>query len=408
VTSAPERVLRVGQLTLQIGERLQATDEFKDLWIQGEVSAANTHPSGHVYFTLRDNVGQIQCVMFATQAANVALTPRVGSSVLAHGYVAVYPKGGTYSLRCDDLRPAGAGDAHLRLEALKKRLGAEGLFADARKRPLPPRPRRIGVVTSPTAAAWRDIQSICARRDPSVELVFAPAQVQGVGAVESMIGALDGLAQIRDLDVVILARGGGASEDLSPFNDEALVRAMSRFPRPICTGVGHETDVTLVDFVADRRASTPSGAAELVVPDASTGFATADRIRRRMDARIRDLAGDRRRRAVHAKRMLERNAPAARIADLRLRLDDGRRKLDRSIARAIPMRRQRTVSARRRLEALSPLAVLGRGYAIVEGADGRVRSDAASLRAGEQARLRMRDGRAGVRVESVEVGDGRA
>ncbi len=241
-----------------------------------------------------------------------------------------------------------------------------------------------------------------------MELVFAAAQVQGVGAVESMIAALDGLAQLRDLDVVILARGGGASEDLSPFNDEALVRAISRFPKPVCTGVGHETDIPLVDFVADRRASTPSGAAELVVPDASGAVATADRIRRRMDARIRELTTDRRRRSTNAKRLLDRRAPGARIAELRLQLDDGRRAIDRAIARAVPLRRQRTVSAGRRLEALSPLAVLGRGYAIVEGPDGRVRSDAASLAAGDRARLRMRDGQAGVRVETVEVGDGRA
>jgi len=371
------------------------------------VSEVNSPPSGHVYFTLRDNAGQIRCVMFATQAANVVLMPRVGTSVLAHGYVEVYPRMGTYSLRCDDLRPAGLGDAYLRLEALKRRLAAEGLFADSRKRPLPARPRRVGVITSPTGAAWRDVQSICARRDPRVELIFAAAQVQGAGAVESIIAAIDGLAQLRDLDVVILARGGGASEDLSPFNDEALVRALARFPKPVCTGVGHETDVTLVDFVADRRASTPSGAAELVVPDRGAAIATADRIRRRIDGRSRDIAADRRRRSLAAKRLLDRRAPAARIAELRLQLDDNRRSIDRAIARAVPQRRQRTVSARRRLEALSPLAVLGRGYAIVEGPDGRIRSDAAGLRAGDDATLRMRDGRAGVHVTSVEVGDGR-
>lgn len=382
-------------------------DLFKDLWIEGEVSEARS-VEGNVYFTLRDNTSQIRCSLFATAAANVPLTPRVGARLLAHGEVSVYIKNGSYSLRCDDLRPAGAGDAYLRLEALKKRLGAEGLFADARKRPLPPRPRRVGVVTSPSGAAWRDVQTICARRDPSVELVFAAAQVQGYGAVESMIAALDGLAQVRDLDVLILARGGGATEDLSPFNDEALVRAIARFPRPVCTGVGHETDVTLVDFVADRRASTPSGAAELVVPDGGAAIASADRIRRRMDARMRDVLADRRRRSVNAKRMLERRAPAQQVAELRLRLDDGRRVIDRAIARAVPLRRQRTVSARRRLEALSPLAVLGRGYAIVEGADGRVRSDAAALRAGDRARLRMRDGRAGIQIGSVEVDDGRA
>lgn len=407
MTGAPERILQVHELTLLIGKRLMEGDRFKDLWIEGEVSETRA-VEGNVYFTLRDNTSQIRCSLFATAAMNVALTPRVGARLLAHGEVSLYIKNGSYSLRCDDVRPAGAGGAYLRLEALKKRLGGEGLFGDDRKRQLPQRPRRVGVVTSPSGAAWRDVQTVCARRDPSIELIFAAAQVQGVGAVESIIAALDGLAQVRDLDVVILARGGGATEDLSPFNDEALVRAISRFPKPVCTGVGHETDVTLVDLVADRRASTPSGAAEVVVPDAGVTVAAADRIRRRMDARIRDLASDRRGRSVRAKRLLDRRAPAARIAELRLQIDDSRRAIDRAIARAVPLRRQRVVNVRHRLEALSPLAVLGRGYAIVAGADGRVRSDAATLRAGDQARLRMRDGRAGVRVETVEVGDGRA
>ena len=325
-----------------------------------------------------------------------------------HGFVEVYLRAGTYNLRCDDIRPAGAGDAYLRLEALKRRLTAEGLFAQERKRVLPPQPRRVGVVTSPTGAAWHDVKTVMARRDPKVEIIFAPAQVQGQGAVESMIAALDGLAQLRDLDVVILARGGGASEDLSPFNDEALIRAVSRFPKPLCSGVGHESDITLVDLVADLRAPTPSVAAELVVPDASTELAAAQRLRRRIAARVREIAADRRRRLAGARRLLDRRAPPARVAALRQQLDERRREIDRAIARAVPQRRQRAVSARRRLEALSPLAVLGRGYAIVEGVDGRIRSDAAALAAGEQARVRMRDGRVDVLVERVEVTGGRA
>ena len=408
MTGAPERILRVHELTLLIAKRLMEGDSFKDVWVEGEVSEATVSAAGHAYFTLRDNTSQIRCSLFASAAANVALTPRAGARLLVHGDLDVYIKGGTYNLRCDDIRPAGAGDAYLRLEALKRRLAAEGLFAQERKRALPPRPRRVGVVTSPTGAAWHDVQTVIARRDPNVELIFAPAQVQGQGAVESMIAALDGLAQLRDLDVVILARGGGASEDLSPFNDEALIRAVSRFPKPLCSGVGHESDITLVDLVADLRAPTPSVAAELVVPDAGAELVAAQRLRRRIDARVHEIAADRRRRLAGARRLLDRRAPPARVAALRLQLDERRREIDRAIARAIPQRRQRTVSARRRLEALSPLAVLGRGYAIVEGADGRIRSDASALEAGALARVRMRDGRAEVRIERVEVGDGRA
>lgn len=366
------------------------------------MSQRRTSPAGHVYFTLRDNAGQIQCVLFATNAANVPLTPSDGARLLAHGYVEVYPRGGNYQLRCDDLLPAGAGDAYLRLEALKRRLAAEGLFAAERKRALPPRPRRIGVVTSAVGAAWRDIQTVVARRDPSVEIVLAAALVQGPDAAASMIAALDGLSQLRDLDAVIVARGGGASEDLWPFNDEALVRAISRSPWPVCSGVGHETDVTLVDLVADVRAPTPSVAAELVVPDASATRLAAQRLRRRLDAKIAEAIARRRQGLMTAKRLLDRRAPAARVGALRQRLDEARRRIDRAVARAVPARRQRALALRRRLDALSPLSVLGRGYAIVEGADGRIRTDAQALAVGDAVRLRMRDGRAGATVTSVE------
>lgn len=359
-----------------------------------------------MYFTLRDNAGQIRCILFATQAANVALTPQNGARLLAHGYVEVYPRDGRYQLRCDDLLPAGAGDAHLRLEALKRRLQAEGLFETARKRPLPARVRRLGVVTSAAGAAWRDIQTVVARRDPRVELILASALVQGPDAAASLVAALDGLAQLRDLDVIVIARGGGASEDLWPFNDEALVRAIARSARPVVSGVGHEVDITLTDLVADVRAPTPSVAAELVVADAAAHVAVADRLRKRIESRLRDAIGQRRRRLVAAKRLLDRRAPLARVAGLRQRLDDSRRRIDRGIARAVPSRRDRAVAAKRRIDGLSPLAVLGRGYAIVEGADGRIRTDAGRLAPGEGVRIRMRDGRAGARVTSVEASKG--
>ena len=394
--------MRVGQLALRLAEHIQSGDEFKDLWVEGEVVQARISPAGHVYFTLRDNVGQLSCVLFASQASQIALTPRDGAKVLAHGWVEFYRVDGRCQLRIDDLRPAGAGDAYLRLEALKKRLTAEGLFALERKRALPAAPRRVGVVTSPVGAVLHDIQTVVARRDARVELVLAPALVQGTGAAESLIAALDGLAQLRDLDVVIIARGGGSAEELWPFNDEALVRAIARFPRPVVSGVGHETDVTLCDHVADVRAPTPSAAAELVVPDARVGQMAAERHMRRIQARVRDALSSRRGRLDRAHRLIERRAPAARVATFRQRLDEDRRRLDRAVGRLVPTRRQRLVHAKRQLEALSPLGVLGRGYAIVEGASGRVIPGVAGLKQGDRARVRMRDGRASVTVEGVE------
>ena len=394
--------MRVGQLALRLAEHIQSGDEFKDLWVEGEVVQARVSPAGHVYFTLRDNVGQLSCVLFASQASQIALTPRDGAKVLAHGWVEFYRVDGRCQLRIDDLRPAGAGDAYLRLEALKKRLTSEGLFALDRKRPLPPSPRRVGVVTSPVGAVVHDIQTVVARRDPRIELVLAPALVQGTGAAESLIAALDGLAQLRDLDAVIIARGGGSAEELWPFNDEALVRAIARFPKPVVSGVGHETDVTLCDHVADVRAPTPSAAAELVVPDARVGQLTAERHMRRISARVRDALESRRRRLLMAHRLIERRAPATRVATFRQRLDEGRRRLDRAVARLVPTRRQRLVHARRQLDALSPLNVLGRGYAIVEGSSGRIVAGVAGLQQGDRATLRMRDGRANVTVEGVQ------
>jgi exodeoxyribonuclease VII large subunit len=401
-SSAPKDILRVGQLAIRLAEHIQSGDEFKDLWIEGEVVESRPSPAGHVYFTLRDNVGQLRCVLFATQAAQIPLTPRDGAKVLVHGWVEFYTRDGRCQIRVDDVRPAGAGDAYLRFEALKRRLTAEGLFALEKKRKLPAAPRRIGVVTSPIGAVWHDIQTVVARRDPRIELIFAAAAVQGGGAVESLIAALDGLAQLRDVDVVIVARGGGAAEDLAPFNDEALVRAIARFARPVVSGVGHETDVTLCDLAADVRAPTPSAAAELVVPDARVGQDVAERFMRRISGRIRETMVSRRRRLVEAKRLIDRRAPPAKIAGYRQRLDDDRRAFDRAVARLVPARRQRLGHAKRQLDALSPLGVLGRGYAIVEGEDGRVRSKAAQLRVGDRAKVRMSDGRAAVTVEGIE------
>ena len=402
ISSAPSRVVRVGQVVTRLAAHIQSGDEFKDLWVEGEVVQSTISPQGHVYFTLRDNVGQLRCALFAMKAAQVALTPRDGAKILAHGYVELYPRDGRCQLMVDDLRPAGAGDAYLRLEALERRLTAEGLFALERKRPLPPSPRRVGVVTSPIGAAWHDIQTVVAKRDPRVELIFSPAQVQGTGSVESMISALDALAQLRDLDVVILARGGGAAEELWPFNDEALVRALARFPRPVCSGVGHETDVTLADLVADIRAPTPSAAAALVVPDSGAAQQRAERAWQRVTARVHERIEERRRRLETARRLVDRRAPPMRLAVWRQRLDEARRALDRAIARAVPSRRQRAVAAQRRLAALSPLAVLGRGYAIVEGSDGHIRASVDALATGDQVRLRMRDGRAGAAIGEIE------
>lgn len=385
-----------------LSERIRGTPELRDVWVEGEVSSLSTSPRGHVYFTLKEVNLTLECMLSAERAAGVAALPRSGQRVVAHGNVEVYGDRSSYQLLCDNVRPAGLGEAYARLEALRRRLQAEGLFDAARKRALPVGVRRVAVVTSPAGAAWRDIQTVVARRDPRVEIVLAPAQVQGQGAVESLIAALDGVAQLRNVDAIILARGGGAPEELWPFNDEALVRAATRSRVPLVTGVGHESDTTLVDHAADLRAPTPSVAAELVVPDVRSRMQALDRAVRRLEQRVREALRRRRLTVEAARRVLDRRAPRARVAALRRRLDEDRDRLERA-ARALVARRRATgLAASRRLEALSPLNVLGRGYAIVEDNAGHVRTRAADFARGDSAIVRLRDGQLATRVEEVK------
>lgn len=396
-----EQVLRVRDVVRIVSDRLRGTSELRDVWVEGEVSSVSTSPRGHVYFALKDADLVLECMLGAERAAAVAALPRQGQRVAAHGSVDVYGYRSLLQMQCDDVRPAGPGEMYARLEALRRRLQAEGLFEQARKRRLPERVRRIAVVTSPAGAAWRDIQTVVARRDPRVEIVLAPAQVQGQGAPESLIAAFDGVAQLRDVDAAILARGGGAPEELWPFNDEALVRALARSRVPVVTGVGHESDTTLVDFVADLRAPTPSVAAELVVPDVRSDIAALARAMRRVEQRAGEATRRRRAALERAARILERRAPRARVAALRRRIDEAGARCDRTVRRLLAERRVATVAASRRLDALSPLHVVARGYAIVEDATGRVHTRAAEFAKGDAAHIRLRDGRLVTRVEEV-------
>ena len=396
------RILRVRDVVRLLSERIRAMNELRDVWVEGEVSSASSSPQGHVYFALKDAELSLQCMLSAERAAGVTVLPRTGQRVVAHGSLDVFGYRSVYQLLVDDLMPAGLGEAYARLEALRRRLQAEGIFDAARKRALPRPVRRIGVVTSPAGAAWRDIQTVVARRDPRVEIILAPAQVQGAGAADSIIAALTGLAMLRGLDAIVVARGGGAPEELAPFNDEAVVRAVARAAVPVVTGVGHESDTTLVDFAADVRAPTPSVAAELLIPDARAGALALDRAMRRVATRAEDAVRRRRALVDTARRVLDRRAPRALVAGLRRRSDEAASRLDRALARIVASRRAAVTAASRRLDALSPFNVVSRGYAIVEDHAGRVRTDARSFKRGEAARVRLRDGRLVARVEDIQ------
>jgi len=262
------QVRSVTAVTQYIKMLLEADDELDDLWIEGEVSNFTRASSGHCYFTLKDSDCELRCVMWRGQAARLGWRPVAGDGVLAHGYISVYERGGAYQFYVDEIRRGGVGLWWQRFEEVRRRLEAEGLFDPARKRPLPRWPRRIGVVTSPTGAALQDILNVLRARYPLVEVVLSPCMVQGVDAPPSLVRAIERLGEEPEIDVVILARGGGSMEDLWAFNDEAVARAVAACPVPVVTGVGHETDFTIVDFVSDLRTPTPSAAAAAVVPDA--------------------------------------------------------------------------------------------------------------------------------------------
>src|ERR671911_1976917 len=260
------RFLPVGAFVCLFREGLEADPLYQDLWLEGEVSDLSRSSPGHVYFSLRDEDGCLKCVLFRGQALRQHHTLRIGDQIVVHGGLSIYPRSGAMQLVADLVQPAGLGAASLELEYLRQRLEAEGLFDPLRKRPLPTSPNTIGVVTSLHGAAWHDIVNVVARRYPLADLVLSPAQVQGAGAAESIVQALQSLLQEVNVDVVILARGGGATDDLSAFNDERVVRAVFASRVPVVTGVGHATDRTLVEDVADVYTPTPSAAAEVCVP----------------------------------------------------------------------------------------------------------------------------------------------
>ena len=338
--------------------------EYNDIWVEGEISNFRAHDSGHLYFTLKDQNSQMRVVMFRSQARLLRFRPEDGMQIVARGRVTIYEGRGELQISAEYLEPKGAGALQVAFEQLKAKLEAEGLFRDSRKRPLPLLPRKIGIVTSPTGAVIRDMLTIIARRFPGLEVLIHPVAVQGAGAAGEIAAALGRLGSRADLDVLIVARGGGSLEDLWAFNEEIVARAVAASPIPVISAVGHETDVTIADFVADLRAPTPSAAAELVV-------AQRDELRQRVDElTARGLAALQRVMAVRRSRveMLGRHllllSPVARLARQADRLQALRQRLEAWWALFRTVRGERLARAAATLESLSPLGILGRGYSI--------------------------------------------
>ena len=397
--AVPPRILRVSELNRRVRSLLDADPTLADVWVEGEISSPSFPASGHCFFTLKDAASQLRAVLFRDELARSAVRPQHGMAVICHGRVRAYEAQGVYQLYVESITPAGAGDLHARYEQLRARLAAEGLFDDARKRPLPRWPRRIGVVTSPVGAVWQDIRNVVRRRYPLAELVLSPTVVQGDIAAPALVRALQRVYARPAIDVVILARGGGSLEDLWAFNDERVVRTIAAAPVPVVVGVGHESDVTLADFAADVRAPTPSAAAELAVPDGTQLPAILGRLRDRATAALGGRVEQRRRVLAQEGRALagagpDLGAARQRAGDL---LDRGARALVGRAARE----RATLDGLQAGLRALGPAATLARGYAVARRPDGRIVRAPGDVAAGEAMEVVVQGGRLETRIEST-------
>ena len=432
-------VLTVSQLNGRA--RVLLEDVFSNIWVEGEISNLSRPASGHVYFTLKDSGAQVRCALFRQSAARVRQVLKDGLAVKVRGKVSLFEGRGDYQLILDTVEPAGEGALRLAFDALKDKLSAEGLFSTERKVPLPVHPRRIGIVSSPTGAVIRDIISVFRRRAPQVQLTLIPTAVQGRDAIAQIVRALK-LADSRGFDALILARGGGSLEDLWCFNEEAVARAIDACVTPIVSAVGHETDVSISDFVADVRAPTPSAAAELLAPDSSDLQRRVDNLKRRLVTRIQDrlmrerlrLEGISRRlrhpgerlrqqaqrlddldmrlrrafeqhtqkraaRLAHLQARLAAQHPGRTLALLRQRLDSLSQRLPRAIREILKTRRLQLQSHMQTLHVVSPLATLSRGYSILLDERGHAIHSAAQTHNGQRLKARLGEGELQVRVE---------
>ena len=426
---AAPRVQSVGDLTRLVRDLMRGDARLRNVWVEGEVGQVTVSSAGHCYFVLKDDRAQLRCMIFRDDRMAIPFAPQSGLRLVAHGRLDVFEPQGHYQLYVDSLQPAGFGDLALRIEALKAKLAAQGLFDAARKRPLPEWPAAIGLVTSLSGAVLHDMRRVLARRWPPVRVLVAACQVQGDAAPASIVAALRRLARWRDpvtgrgVDVAILARGGGSPEDLWAFNDETVVRAVVATPFPIVVGVGHETDVTLAEFAADVRAATPSVAAELAVPSRADQLLQLRAMREALERAALRSAAVSRAALETERRALEGFRPGAYLAaerervglllDRATRAVSGRLATDRvRLARAddrLPLllrgrlaRARTDVETRRAaLVALSPFATLERGYAIVRDPSGRVVRDADTQTVGATIDVRLARGELDARVEQV-------
>ena len=395
-------ILSVSAVTSYIKALFDQDETLGSLMVRGEISNFKRHYSGHCYFTLKDNDATLRAVMFRSRAQYLKFDPKDGLKVIAGGQIAVFERDGQYQLYVAELIPEGVGELSLAFAQLKDKLTAEGLFDENRKKMLPLLPVRVGVVTSPTGAALRDIITVAKRRHPGVQLMLVPVQVQGPDAPRQIVQAIELLGRQNAVEVIIVGRGGGSLEELWAFNDEKVARAIAGSLIPVVSAVGHQTDYTLADFAADRRAATPSQAAEMVVPDVRELRKYIMRLKSTLESCVQSGLAQRRARLDQclASRVFER--PERLLADKRLTLDGYLQRLEQSLRRDMITKRHSFNVAAEKLAILSPLAVLSRGYSIIRTFDGRVIRRDTDTAAGDNLEVMLEQGRLNVRVLGQE------
>ena len=397
-----EQTLTVTQLNNFIKGIIESEPMLSNVYVCGELSNYKIYPSGHHYFTLKDRESSIRCVMFRRSASRLRFRPENGMGVIVAGRISVYPRDGAYQLYCESISPEGIGDLQLAFEQLKAKLSEEGLFDASHKKPLPQFPKRIAIITSSAGAAVHDMIRILGQRWPMTKLLVLPVRVQGVEAPPEIVGAIRYANEFDVADLIITGRGGGSIEDLWAFNDERVARAIYESRIPVISAVGHEPDVTISDYVADRRASTPSNAAEIAVPDRrelmdmleSYDIRSTQAIRKKI-SRLSD-----RLEAYRNKQVLK--SPTAYIDNKRIELDRDRDRLIRAQEQIINRSRQKFISLTAALEAMSPLKVLTRGYAIASNQDGKCIKSVNELVSEEILRITLSDGNADCLVQSID------
>ena len=400
---AERQIYTISQLTREIKTILESS--FPPIWIEGEISNFKKHSSGHMYFVLKDENSQLPVVMWRSHNQRLFFIPQDGMKVLAQGNLSVYERRGQYQFEIIQLQPAGIGELQIAFEQLKTKLREEGLFAEDLKKPIPRFPDKIGIVTSPTGAAIRDMVSIFGRRFPGVELILAPVRVQGEGAAEEISRAIKDLNQFGAVDLIIVGRGGGSLEDLWPFNEEVVARAIHDSRIPIISAVGHEVDFSIADFVADLRAPTPSAAAELAVPNRDELIDIVRNNMGKLDRLVRDKISYYRERVGNLENSYALRRPSDVTKQYQQRLDDLTRGLEIQYSYKLNSHKHQIENLQKQVISLSPQSILSRGYSLCfRDQDGKLVKLAEDLKAGDKVRIQFYEGQAKGKIDETLTG----